>query len=246
MTRIMRRTVGVVFLLAGLVVAVVGWSWLPPDRGRLEYAVQIVDPRPLDEAGLPAELAALGATTMVVARPAAVEDAVAPVLLLHELDRVIGTSDVALGALPLPGSAEALAGAATGVPRGALALVDRDIEVVGSLQPLGEVFDGSLAMQASDDLAGAFLDAGWDCRAQYLLPAESWEERTALLARLEADPGLVPAAGVVIPSAAEQPALSRQARLTLSVVLICCGLLALGWQLRGLSREDLARGFGRR
>ncbi len=241
----MRRTVGAVFILVGLLAGVAGLALLPADRGRLEYLVQIVDPRPVEEAGVSAELAALGAIPSIVAEPPARAQP-APRVLLPDLERLIGSADVALGTLPMAEQPQAVAGQSTGIKRGELYLVGLEVTIVGSLQELGPLIDESIVMAGSDELSAALVTGGWDCRAQYLLPAASWEERTALLARLEGDPGLLPVPDARVVSPARKPALSRRARLTVSASLVCCGLLVLGWQMRGLSREHIIGALRRR
>jgi AraC-like DNA-binding protein len=65
------------------------------------------------------------------------------------------------------------------------------------------------------------------------------------LAKLAADPELLPAAGAEIVSPAERPLLPHPFRIGIAVVLICVGLWVLVAQVRGMSRDELARRFRR-
>jgi hypothetical protein len=218
---------------------------LPGDGGRLEYLIQIVDPRPAAESEMPAGLRDLGAIRAVVASPAPAGEGGMRIVLLPDLEATLTSADTALGVLPGPGELAGVAGADTGLGRGGTILAGRRVVVSGVLQSLGHPFDGSVVMKESDELESELGAAGWSLRAHYLIPAESWEEREAALGRLSGDPLLLPVPESDVIAPGRPPRLPRRMRLSAAIALICCGLAVLGWQLRGLSREEIGRRLGR-
>ena len=119
------------------------------------------------------------------------------------------------------------------------------VSVCWQLQPLAAVIDESLVMELSEGVESALDGVGWESHAQHFLFDQSWGERNRLVAGLEGNPDALPTADAEIVSPARKPLLSRRAQVAVSVVLICAGLLVLGLQVRGMSREDVARRFNR-
>jgi len=239
-----KRSLAVAFIILGLGVGALGLLVLPAGHGRFEYLVEVVDPRPAAESAMPEALANMGAIrAVVIANPS---DGGRPrqVLLLPDLPARLKTSDCALGVLPAEARWSGLAGFNSGLERGTIPLAGHPVQICGLLQSLAPVFDASLVMELSEGVELALEEAGWEGHAQYFLFAESWGERDRLMAGLEGNPDALPTPAAEIVSPAKKPLLSKGAQIAVSAALICAGLLVLGWQVRGLSREDVARRFG--
>lgn len=243
----MRTAVSAIFILAGLALGAVGLLVFPSGHGRLEYMIEVVDPRPASEAEMPAGLSRLGAVRALVMDSPAEGQPPQRVLLLPDIRETLKMSDCALGSLPEIGAWQALAGANSGIKRGTITLAGNEVRVCGLLQQLGGILDESLVMPASEDVEAALLDAGWTARTvRYLLFTKTWHARSEMLARLGQDPKLLPAPRAQILSPARRPPLSRGPRIAISLLLVCVGLFVLAWQARGLTRDELARRFTRR
>lgn len=231
------------FIILGLVVGALGLLLLPAGHGRFEYLVEVIDPRPAPESTMPDALADMGAVRAVVMANPSDEERPSQVLLLPDLGARLKMSDCALGALPADGGWSGLAGFNSGLERGTISVADREVLVCGQLQSLAPVFDASLVMEHSEDVESALETAGWESHAQYFLFAGSWDERSRLMAEFEANSGALPVSSAEIVSPAREPLLSRRGKLALSVALMCLGLLVLVWQIRGMSRGDVAQRF---
>jgi hypothetical protein len=241
----MKRIIAVIFILAGCTVGAFGLALLPGDHGRFEYIIEVVDPRPAAQSVMPEGLAALGAVRALALKPPISASKPQRVLLVAGLAGLLKASDCALGSLPTSREWQGLAGSDSGLDRGPLQLNGQEVQICGLLQELGPLWDGSLVMAASESVEEALREAGWEAQARYLLFAASWDERGKMLAKLEADTQLLPTPEAMIVSPARRPPLSRGAKLVVAVALVCAGLFVLGCQLRGLSREEVARRFGR-
>ncbi len=242
----MRKSAAVAFVILGAVVAALGLTVLPGGHGRFEYLIEVVDPRPAAESASPQALAEMGAVRAVVMTNPSQRGRPRQVLLLPDLAARLRMSDCALGLLPAGTRWSGLAGFNSGLERGTISLAGHDLWVCGLLQPLGPVFDASLVMELSEEVELALEAAGWEANARYFLFAGSWGERSRLLAGLEGNPGALPTSQAEVISQARKPLLSRRGQTALSAALIVGGLLVLGWQLRGLSREEVVRRFRRR
>jgi len=242
----MRRAVSAIFILAGLALGAVGLFVFPAGHGRLEYMIEVVDPRPASEAEMPAGLSRLGAVRALVMDSPAEGQLPQRVLLLPDIRETLKMSDCALGWLPEIGARQALAGANSGIKRGTITLAGNEVRVCGLLQQLGGVLDESLVMPASEDVEVVLLNAGWTARVRYLLFTKTWHARSEMLARLEQNPKLLPAPRAQILSPGRRPPLSRGPRIAISLLFVCVGLFVLAWQARGLTRDELARRFTRR
>jgi len=240
-----KRSLAVAFIILGLAVGVLGLLVLPAGHGRFEYLAEVVDPRPAAESTMPEALAKMGAVRAVVMTNPGEGGRPRQVLLLPDLPARLKMSDCALGVLPAEAAWSGLAGFNSGLERGTIPLADHPVRICGLLQSLAPVFDASLVMELSEEVESALEEAGWESHAQYFLFAESWGERSRLLAGLERNPDALPTPAAEIVSPAKKPLLSKRAQIAVSAALICAGLLVLGWQVRGLSREDVARRFGR-
>jgi len=233
------------FIILGVIVGALGLLVLPGGNGRFEYLIEVIDPRPAGESAMPEGLREMGAVRAVVMANPKAGEGPRQVVLLPDLSARLKNSDCALGSLPAEAGWSGLAGFNSELERGAISLAGRRVSVCGLLQPLAPVFDESLVMELSEGVEVALEEAGWVGRAQYFLFAASWGERNRVLAELEGNVEALPTAEAEIVSPTRRPLLSRTARTAVSAVLICGGLFVLGRQLRGLSREDLARRFGR-
>jgi len=240
-----KRSLAVAFVILGLAVGALGLSVLPAGHGRFEYMVEVVDPRPAAESTMPEALAEMGATRAVVMANPSEGGRPRQLLLLPELPARLKMSDCALGVLPAEPGWSGLAGFNSGLERGTISIADHRVSICGQLQSLAPVFDASLVMELSEGVESALEEAGWEGHAQYFLFAESWGERKRLMAGLERNPEALPTADAEIVSPARKPLLSKKAQTAVSAALICAGLLVLGWQVRGMSRDDVARRFGR-
>jgi hypothetical protein len=238
----------------------VGWALLPHDEGRYAYVVAVVDPRPLSEAEMPAGLRTREVTRLhafiplratieaarviMLTRPGEAEGP-AQVAMVENLSRYIKSGDCQLGRME-PGVPAAAAGAASGLRRGPVELGSHRTKIAGLLEPLGPLFDSAMWIETSPSLADELEQAGWQTRVRYLLFAETWREREQVLAQLQGDPELLPVPGAEILSPAQPPALSEPVRLALAAVLVLIGLTLLVRRVRRMSREEMARRFGRR
>jgi len=258
-TETVKRRTAAVFIAIGLIVGGVGWTLLPLDGGRYEYVVAVVDPRPLPEAEMPAGLktrevtrrhafipakaSIQAARAIMLTRPEGA-DGPARVAMVENLSLYIKSADCQLGRME-PGAPAVVAGAASGLRRGPVELGSHRTNIAGLLEPLGPLFDDALWLELSPWLADELEQAGWQTQVRYLLFAQTWGEREQVLAQLKADPDLLPVPGAEVLSPAEPPALSESARLALAAVLVLTGLAVLVRRVRRLSREDMARSFGR-
>ena len=235
--------------------------FLPPDRGRFQYAVEVVDPRPWSESEMPEALskvrvtrvhafvlrtdAQVAAAGIIRLRRPDTDEGPAEIAMLQNMSRYITSADCELGVLTEGGSAAA-AGALSGIRRGTTKLGSRTINTSALLGRLGPLFDTSLWIELSGPLVGELEEAGWQVQASFLLFPRTWREGQQVLAQLAADPGLLPAPGSKILNPSEPPPLSDPIRLALAAALVCAGLCVLVWQLRGTSRDDVARRLGRK
>jgi hypothetical protein len=240
----MNRHLPLVFTLVGLAVGAIALLLLPSAPGRFEYMVQVVDERPVGEGEITPALESMRAVRALTMR-SPTPDLPRQVLLVPRLWGRLRNEDCALGILPEDGLWSALAGSESGLERGSISLAGHPVSIPAILQRLTPLFDESLVMNWSPAAQAALSAGGWEGEASYLLFADTWEERNRLLAELKSAPGALPSPGAQILSPAEKPLLSSSARQALAALLICVGLLLLALQLRGLSREDLARRFGR-
>ncbi len=241
----MRRLIAAVFILAGLAIGAIGISVLPGSHGRFEYVIEIADRRAAPEAQMPPKLAAMGAVRAVIMSNPSETDRPRLVLLLPEVRKRLRNEDCAIGVVPKEGIWQGLAGFDTGLERETVSLAGHQVAVCGLLQPLSPVFDRSLVMEFSPAVETALRAAGWQSRVSYFLLAESWDQRNRLLDELSRHPDALPSGASDIVSGAEKPLVGTAARRLLSALLICSGLLVIGWQLRSMSREEVARRFGR-
>ncbi len=241
----MRRFMAAVFILAGLAIGAVGMFVLPGSHGRFEYMIEIADRRASPETQMPPKLAAMGAVRAIVMSNPSETARPRQALLLPDVSDRLRNEDCALGVVPTEGTWQGLAGFDSGLERETVSLAGHQVAVCGSLQPLSPVFDRSLVMELSPVVETALRGAGWHSRASYFLLAESWDQRTRLLDELSRDSDALPSEASEIVSGAGKPVLGAAARRLLSGLLICSGLLVIGWQLRSISREEVARKFGR-
>lgn len=241
----MKRAIAVVFLLIGMAIGGLGYALLPADHGRYEYVVQVADPRPPAESEMPSSLAELGAVRAVVMHAPEGTSGVPAMLLLPNMSDLFGAEDCGLGRLPSVGEQEALAGDATGLTRGPTQVAGQTVEVVGLLQKLGPAFDDKLVMDPSESFEAALREDGWEAEARYFVLAETWRERGEVLARLEAEPDLLPSPEAHVVGTSRAPVVSPLVRVILAVALICTGVVTIAIQLRGFSRQDLERRFRR-
>jgi hypothetical protein len=168
----------------------------------------------------------------------------AKIAMLPDMARYITSAHYELGSLPKSGPRWA-AGASSGLERGEAQLGTRTINVSALLGALGPLFDEWLWTEFSQPLVSELAEAGWQVQVSYVVFASSWQERTQVLAKLASDPELLSAPGAEIVSPARPPVLSHSVRVTLALALICVGLWVLLVQLRGMSRNELARRFRR-
>jgi hypothetical protein len=259
LTETVKRTTAAVFIAIGLIVGGVGWALLPPDVGRYEYVVAVVDPRPLPESRMPAGLEAREVTRLhafipleaivqtarvtMLTRPRDAEGP-AQVAMVQNMSAYIKSSDCELGRMQ-SGVRPAAAGAASGMQRGQIELGSHPIKIAALLGPLGPLFDEALWIESSPSLAAELEQAGWRPEVRYLLFTQTWDERAQVLAQLQADPDLLPVRGAEILSPAEPPALSQPVRLALAAVLVLTGLAVLVRRVRRMSRGEMARRLGR-
>jgi hypothetical protein len=239
-----KRYAAVILVLLGVAVFAVGLCVLPGSRGRFEYMIEVADTSPIAESAITPALDGMGAVRVVVMRNP-VGDRPGQVLFVPELLRKLRNSDCALGVLPEESTGHGLAGFDSQLERGTISLAGHPVSICAILQPLVPLFDVSLVMDPSPEVQDALSAAGWKGTVSYLLLSESWEERNRLLAELESRPEALPSPGAQILSPAEKPLLSPTGRMRLAAALICAGLLVIALQLRGLSRDEVARRFGR-
>ncbi len=247
------------FILAGMVLGGLAWILLPPDRGRFQYAVSVVDPRPWPDAKMPAGMEEIrvvrrrfllprtvevGAVKVTHLAPPEGREGSAHVMMAEGFADLFTPADCQAGKA-VAGESTALAGSASGLSRGFTQLGSRTIEIAGVLEGLGSLLDEALWMEWSQSLATELAGAGWRVRVRYLLLAETWAEREQVLAQLEAEPGLLPTPEAEIMSPAEPPPLSDALRLVLACVMVAGGVLLLVRQLRGMFGQAAAGTLGR-
>jgi len=239
----MKRTIALAFVILGLGIGILGLTVLPAGHGRFEYLVEILDERSAKDAIMPDSLRELGATMGVVvvnptegARPERV-------VLLKGLPSLIRTSECALGEVPKEPGWQGLAGFDSGLERGTIALNGHELTICGQLQALAPAFDRAVVMEYSERIDQELSDVGWEAEIRYFVVPKSWPEQQELLAKMDAAKTILPA-GATTEAHGSKPILSGGQRVALSVVLIGLGLFVLGWQMRGLRREDIVRRFG--
>jgi len=237
------RKIAVILIVTGMMVGVLGWAVLPQEKGRFSYAIEIVDPRAPGDSRITPGLRALGGVPALIMEQAE-RRLPERLMLLPDLPRLLKASDCALGSLP-DGDREAVAGAAAGVERGEIGLGGVRLRVVGVLEPLGPSFDASLLMRPSPKVEHELKVVGWRPRAHYLLLAHNLADQEKLLAQLRARPELLPTPGAEVRSIAGRRGVPRATELTLAMALVLLGAALLFLQLHGLSREEIARRFGR-
>lgn len=235
--------------------------FLPSEQGRLQYVVEVVAPGPWEASEMPEAVRDLRVTRVhgfVPRKGVPVEAArvtrLSPpeggreameVAMLEDLGRYITSADCDLGRVR-KGDGQAAAGALSGLRQGETELGGHRVEVSSVLGHLGPLFDGSLWLETSLPLADELEEAGWRVQSGFLIFTRSWEERNQALAELTGDPGLPAEPGWEIRSPAEHPPLSASVRLLLAAALVLGGLCLLAWQLRGISREEVAHRLGRK
>ena len=262
----MTRKLAAAFIIIGLAIGFAGWRLLPSAPGRLEYAVEIVDPRPPAQAAMPEGLKTLGAVRALVVDLPAAQNKARRLLLVPKLSKLLSSADTELGALPQNGRGEheaatgpkAVAGAATGLGLGEAPIytpsgdpsrpVEKagSIDVVASLHHLGPLFDSALMATDSPAALEALAPLAGGASAHYFLLTRTAGERGRTLSKLHADARLLPAPNAQVLSPSEGPPASNAADLAVAAALLCGGLLVIGLQLRGVSRQDVARRFARR
>ncbi len=251
----MRRTAGAIFIAAGLLAGGLGWMFLPPHGGRLQYAVEVVEPRPISDSKMPDGLAEIEIrrllwgfwpaavtvepTTLIRLTPPQEDEGAPRLAIVQDVREHFSASDCQLGGLPEDGPRWA-AGLTSGIGRGRAELGGRTLNVSAALDRLGPLIDDSLWTDAGDPLISELESAGWKAQVGYLIPALSWSERQQVLARLKADPSLLPAPNADILSPGQPPPISDLLRLVLAGGMVCIGLLVLLWRLRETWREELA------
>ncbi len=256
---------GLLLVVAGVTVGALGWGLLPRDGGRLQYAIEIADPRPLSHSGMSQGLKALGAVAAVAitlppreggpATSTGQRGQAVRALLVPHLSTLLTSADEELGRVSREAETRsnhrgtvlprAAAGGATGAGLGLLRLDGVSVQVVALLRRLGPIFDSSLLIEDAPASREAFHSPGAIASARYLLLTDSWERRERVLARLRREPGLLPAPSAGISSPARPPALRSSGRIGLAAALICAGALVMGLQLRGISRAEMTRRFRR-
>ena len=249
----MNRTFGILLMVAGAAVMLLGYLVLPKDAGRLSNAIEIADPRPLSSSAMPDGLRAMGALSVTVVEPATHAAGPARLLLVPHLSGLLSSADAELGKLPPGETAKAAArgrpkvaaGAATGLRLGPAAFGSVQVEVAAILHPLGPLFDSYLLAEDSSAWRSTLRAPSAVASRRYLLLAGSWGQRGQLVARLAADPSLLPGRNADIISPARPPALSDPTRWALACVLGAAGAVILAVQLRGFSRAELSRRLGR-
>lgn len=227
---------------AGAAIMVLALALLPPDPGRLEYAVAVIDPAAAPESRALEGLKALGAIRADVFDRPAGQQGPKRVILVPELTACVVSDDCALGTVPA-GNGGAVAGARSGVRRGRVDVAGMSITVSGSLRHLGPLFDDALILRASEPASAALLAAGWPRQAWYIVPSRTWLARERTLARLKSDASLLPGPDMRIESPARRPSIPHGIVVAASVVLILAGT-ALIWRhadcVRELARTDSA------
>ncbi len=255
----MNRNAATAFIALGLLAAGLGWAFLPPHRGRLQYVVEVVDPRPPSEAEMPDSLGEIEVSRLFAFVPRTVTLRSARLIrltrsrpgrgpseiaVLEHMSQYLGASDYELGSPPENGPHWA-AGAASGLRRGSAELGTRTVEISAVLGRLGPLFDESLWTDAPEAFASELEQGGWQLQVSYLLFALSWREREQALAQLRAHPRLLAAPGWEALSPARPPPISDPVRLLIAAALVGAGLCVLVWQLRRMSWGEVARRLGR-
>jgi hypothetical protein len=251
----MKRTLAISLLALGVLIGLLGLVVLPPSPGRLVNAIQIMDPRPLTEAAMPEGLRALGA---MPASAVGLPPGPGPknALLVPRLAKLVSSADTELGKIPERASSNAslvaVAGADTDLHLGATTVKGIKVQVAATLHPLGPMFDENLIMADTPEARAAlgvqgraFATSGGP-RALYLLLTESYKESRRMVARIEANPSLLPAPHATVYTMAYPPPLSDSFTLALAAGLICAGIAVIALQLRGLTRDEINHRFARK
>jgi hypothetical protein len=247
----MRRNAAALFVLLGLAVGIAGWHPMPSAPGRLDYAIEIADPRPAAEATMPQCLQAFHATHALAVD---LQEGRGPsrFLLVDTGAKMLSSSDVELGKLPekrtertTSGPLDAMAGADTGLhlgPERVDGVELRIVAVLAVLQHLGPIMDSSIVMSDAPDALSALGPLTEKARARYLLLTETPLERSRALGRLRADASLLPTRAEVISLVKPLP-MPNPIRITLAAVFIFGGALVIGIQVRRLGRDEIAQRF---
>ena len=247
----MKRGVAAILVLLGLVVGVAGWRFLPAAPGRYDYAIEIADPRPLAGAAMPEGLQAFHAARALAV---ALQQDRRPrrFLLVDGRAKILSSSDVELGKLPINGTKQtasgpldAMAGADTGLQPGPGTIGGVRVRIVAVLQHLGPIVDSSVVMPDTPSSLSALGPLAQKVSVRYLLLTETPLERSRTLERLRADPSLLPPNAEVISPAKPLP-MPNPIRSTLAALLLCGGGLIIGIQVRKLGRDEIAQRFSRR
>lgn len=238
-----------------------GWGLLPRAQGRLQFAIEIVDPRPLSAgrgpaaqpqpSGLPEGLKILGAVPVIAVAAPSGAARWSRVLLVPKLSELVTSADTELGQVGRnesggrAGSPRAAAGAATSLTLGPATVDGVEVKVVALLQPLGPIFDRSLIIEEAPATREMLRHADSRASYRYLVPVDSWQKRGQVLARLSQEPGLLPAPNAEVLSEPQPAGISSAGRSGLAAALIAAGVLVIGLQLRGLTRAGVSRRFAR-
>lgn len=248
----MSRRVAAIFIVVGLLVGIAGWRFLPRAPGRLGYAIEIVDPRPLPDAAMPQGLAKLGAMR---ALSVGLAQGTGPrrLLLVSDMGKMLSSGDTALGGLPGHAAGEgsslppkAVAGVAAELSPGPATVGGIRVEIGAVLQHLGPMLDSTVILPDTPGSLAALGPLAQKASVRYLLLTQTPGARGSMLDKLCADPSLLPAPGAQVLSPVPQLPLLDVVRVSVALVLACAGVLVIGLQLRGLTREDMARRFARR
>lgn len=244
----MRKNAAALFVLLGLVVGIAGWHLMPSAPGRLDYAIEIADPRPAAEATMPQCLRAFHAAHALAVD---LQEGKGPsrFLLVDTRAKMLSSSDVELGKLPekrtertTSGPLDAMAGVDTGLHLGPERVDGVELRIVAVLQHLGPIMDSSIVMSDAPDALSALGPLTEKARARYLLLTETPLERSRALDRLRADASLLPTRAEVISPVKPLP-MPNPIRITLAAVFIFGGALVIGIQVRRLGRDDIAQRF---
>jgi len=247
-----RKNAAALLVALGLVVGIAGWRLLPAAPGRLDYAIEIADPRPTAEATMPEGLLALHATRALAAGlPLPGGKGLSRLLLVDGRARILSSSDIGLGKLPEKGTKQvasgridAMAGADTGLKLGPAAVSGIELRIVAVLQHLGPIMDSSVVMSDMSGSLAALGPLAQKASVRYLLLTQTPLERIRTLDRLRADASLLPPNAEVISPAKPLP-VPNPIRVTLAGVFICGGALVIGIQIRRLGRDEIAQRFSR-
>jgi len=236
--------------LLGLAAGIAGWRLLPAAPGRLDYAIEVADPRPVAEATMPDGLRAFHAT-----RALAIDLQEGPgpsrFLLVDAGARMLSSSDIGLGKLPdaavertASGPPAAMAGTNTGLTLGRATVGGIELRIVAVLHHLGPFADSSIIMLDTPSTLLALGPLSEKATARYLLLTATPGERSRALETLRSEASPLPPDSEVISPETRLP-VARPIRVALAAVFICCGALAIGLQVRKLGRDGIAQRFSR-